>query len=76
MQIEITGEAEQLIQAALASGKFASAQEYIAAMAKSTNGVCDVSDSYVAQSVVAGLAGWDDPEMDEYNNYDAHKRPS
>ena len=33
MQIEITGEAEKLIQAVLASGKYASAEEFVAAMA-------------------------------------------
>jgi hypothetical protein len=26
-----------------------------------------------AQSAVAGKAGWDDPAMDVYDNYDAHK---
>ena len=30
MQIEITGETERLIQAALASGRYASAEEFIA----------------------------------------------
>jgi hypothetical protein len=23
----------------------------------------------------AGAAGWDDPVMDDYNDYDAHKKP-
>ena len=32
MQIEITGETEQLIQAALATGKFATVQEFISVM--------------------------------------------
>lgn len=26
-----------------------------------------------AQSIVAGAAGWDDPEMDVYDDYDAHR---
>lgn len=30
----------------------------------------DVSETYAAQSEVAGRAGWDDPEMDVY---EAHK---
>jgi hypothetical protein len=34
MQIEITGETERLIQAALASGQYASAEQFIAAMAQ------------------------------------------
>lgn len=34
----------------------------------------DVTDAYAAQSLVAGAAGWDDPEMDLYNDYDAHRR--
>lgn len=33
----------------------------------------DVRDSYAAQSAVAGAAGWDDAEMDVYDNYDAHR---
>lgn len=33
----------------------------------------DVRETYAAQSEVAGKAGWDDPEMDVYNDYDAHK---
>lgn len=34
MNIEINGETERLIQAALASGKYTSAEEFVAAMAK------------------------------------------
>ena len=30
-------------------------------------------DTYAAQSAAAGAAGWDDPEMDVYDNYDAHR---
>lgn len=33
----------------------------------------DVSETYPAQSAAAGRAGWDDPEMDVYDDYDAHK---
>jgi hypothetical protein len=36
----------------------------------------DVVDAYAAQSAVAGAAGWDDPEMDVYDNYDAHRPQS
>lgn len=33
----------------------------------------EVTDSYAAQSAVAGPAGWDDEEMKAYDNYDAHR---
>ena len=36
----------------------------------------DSTDARVAadaQSIVAAAAGWDDPEMDAYDNYDAHR---
>lgn len=33
----------------------------------------EVSDAYAAQSAAAGAAGWDDPEMDAYNEYDKHR---
>lgn len=33
----------------------------------------DVTDTYAAQSKVAGSAGWDDPEMDVYDDYDANR---
>jgi len=36
----------------------------------------DVRETYASQSAVAGRAGWDDPEMNVYDNYDAHKRSS
>ncbi len=36
----------------------------------------DVSDTYAAQSAAAGAAGWDDPEMDVYDDYDAHRPKS
>jgi hypothetical protein len=28
----------------------------------------DISETYAAQSAAAGDAGWDDPEMDAYND--------
>lgn len=34
----------------------------------------ELSDTYVAQQVAALAAGWDEPEMDDYDDYDA-KRP-
>ena len=40
------------------------------------NDELDVRATYAAQSAVAGQAGWDDPEMDVYNDYDTHKRQS
>lgn len=34
----------------------------------------DVTDTYGAQSAAAGAAGWDDPEMDVYDQYNAHRK--
>ena len=36
----------------------------------------DISETYPAQSRVAGAAGWDDPEMAVYDNYDLHRKSS
>lgn len=33
----------------------------------------DMSDTYVAQVESAMRAGWNDPLMDEYNDYDSHR---
>lgn len=33
----------------------------------------DIRETYAAQSAAAGAAGWNDPAMDIYNDYDAHK---
>ncbi len=32
----------------------------------------DVRDTYAAQTSALSAAGWDDPDLDIYNNYDAH----
>jgi hypothetical protein len=32
-------------------------------------------DTYRAQLASAMKAGWNDPAMDEYNDYDAHRKP-
>lgn len=37
---------------------------------------CAVAETYSSQSAVAGISGWDDPEMDRYDDYDRHKRPT
>jgi hypothetical protein len=34
-----------------------------------------LADTYRAQLDSAMKAGWDDPAMDEYADYDAHKKP-
>ena len=34
-----------------------------------------VSEAYRAQADSAMRAGWKDPEMDDYNDYDAHRKP-
>jgi hypothetical protein len=36
-------------------------------------GETDLSDTYAAQMESAMGAGWGDPRMDEYNEYDAHR---
>jgi len=33
----------------------------------------DIRETYAAQEQVASTAGWDDPEMDVYNDDDAHR---
>ena len=33
----------------------------------------DVRESYAAQSDALAAAGWDDPELDIYNDYDTHR---
>jgi len=35
----------------------------------------DLADTYSAQVESAMRAGWDDPVMDEYNDYDRHRQP-
>ena len=35
----------------------------------------DLSETYPAQMESAMRAGWDDPVMDEYNDYDRHRKP-
>lgn len=33
----------------------------------------DVVETYPAQGQAAGATGWDDPEMDAYDDYDRHR---
>jgi len=33
----------------------------------------DVRETYAAQSTALAAAGWDDPELDIYNDYDANR---
>jgi hypothetical protein len=35
----------------------------------------DLTETYPAQIESAMRAGWDDPVMDEYNDYDRHRKP-
>jgi hypothetical protein len=35
----------------------------------------DQSETYPAQIESAMRAGWDDPVMDQYNEYDRHRKP-
>jgi hypothetical protein len=32
----------------------------------------DLRETYAAQSAALGAAGWDDPDLDIYNDYDSH----
>jgi hypothetical protein len=32
-------------------------------------------ETYPAQERAAGAAGWDDPELNEYDEYDEHRKP-
>jgi len=34
----------------------------------------DLRNTYSAQGESAGRAGWDDPVMDDYNNYDENRK--
>ena len=36
----------------------------------------DVSDMYAVNSKALGKAGWDDPALDAYNDYDKHRSHS
>ena len=35
----------------------------------------ELAETYPAQMESAMRAGWDDPVMDEYNDYDRHRKP-
>ena len=35
----------------------------------------DARELYPLMAKSAASAGWDDPDMDAYNDYDAHKKP-
>jgi len=39
-----------------------------------TNEDFSVSEAYTAQSDALAAAGWDDPELDVYNDYDSSQR--
>jgi hypothetical protein len=49
------------------------AETYQRVRALFETGVFDVRDTYVAMEQAFGSAGWDDPAMDAYNDYDAHR---
>ena len=41
-----------------------------------TEDAADIRETYAAQEHVAAAEGWDDPAMDDYNDYDAHHKSS
>jgi hypothetical protein len=42
----------------------------------STSLAFSIDETLAAQDEVARAAGWDDPMMDDYNDYDAHRPPT
>ncbi len=48
---------------------------YVRLQAVVTSGVLDIRDTYAAQEQAALAAGWDDPALDAYNDYNAHRTP-
>ena len=34
----------------------------------------EIAETYIAQEQALTTAGWNDPELDEYNDYDAHRK--
>lgn len=40
-----------------------------------TSGVLDIRETYAAQEQAALAAGWNDPALDAYNDYDTHRTP-
>ena len=49
------------------------ASEYDRLRAVETSATARLRATYAAQTAVAAAAGWDDPIMDEYDEYDAHR---
>ncbi|HEX7446356.1 MAG TPA: hypothetical protein VF306_02360 [Pirellulales bacterium] len=39
-------------------------------------GDLDIRETYTAQERALGAAGWDDPALDAYNDYDSHRPPA
>jgi hypothetical protein len=50
------------------------AEQFERVKALLTNDEFDVRETYAAQSAALAAAGWDDPELDIYNDYDANKQ--
>jgi hypothetical protein len=50
-----------------------SAKEYQKVKALFEDSDYDIAETYPAQMESAMRAGWDDPAMDAYNDYDAHR---
>ncbi len=50
-----------------------SAEQYAVMRANSSGTDLDPRDAYPLMSEAAGAAGWDDPAMDVYDNYDEER---
>ena len=50
------------------------AEQFERVKALLTSDEFDVRETYAAQSAALAAAGWDDPELDIYNDYDVHQK--
>jgi len=51
------------------------AEQYENLSAQFAEGEFDARELYPLMAKSAASAGWDDPDLDAYNDYDAHKKP-
>jgi len=65
--IELRDDASKALYVVLPKERFERLRELLAVDER------EVREFYPAQERALGLAGWDEPEMDIYNDYDAHR---
>ena len=68
------GEPFELVDG-LSGGRYVvvSADQYARVSALLTSEEFSVAETYAAQSEALAKAGWNDPELDAYDDYDAHR---